>query len=378
MDNWISILLEARQRRETAVVITVASTGGSVPREAGTRMIVTASGAHGSIGGGHLEFKAIDIARGMLSTEFAVDNPGTIRQADGPRALHRFPLGATLGQCCGGVVNLLFEPVPADADWVEPAASRVASAKDCIIVTPVAGDPRAGKLIVDVVGGACVVAAGTMGSGKLDDDARAIAQSMLSGSQSTMLKTLSASASAPAQTVFFDRLRATDFHIVLFGAGHVGRALVKVMAGIACGITWVDSRDDAFPLEFPANVAPVCTDAPESEVDAARPGSYFLVMTHSHALDQTLAERILLRADFAHFGLIGSQSKRRQFVRRLLDRGISPAQLARMTCPIGAAGIAGKEPATIAIAIAAEILQRRSELQRATRVPSLAKSATAS
>ena len=359
MADWISFLLNAKARNETAIVITVASTKGSVPREAGTKMVVTAREVHGTIGGGHLEFKAIAIARGMIG-------------ADGPRALHRFPLGATLGQCCGGVVNLLFEPVPADVGWVENLASRIASGKECFLVTPVTGDARVGKLILDTGNDAWSIAGGSLGSRIRDDEAREIAQTMRRTSQVTLLKTMPANASDPEQTCFFDLLRTTNFHIVLFGAGHVGRALVKVLSELDCTITWVDTREEEFPIDVAAKVKLVCTDVPETEIDAARPGSYFLVMTHSHALDQTLSAQILRRVDFAYFGLIGSQSKRRQFERRLLDHGISTAQLAQMHCPIGAAGITGKEPATIAIAVAAEILQRRSELSNAVMPATIA------
>ena len=151
------------------------------------------------------------------------------------------------------------------------------------------------------------------------------------------------------------------------GAGHVGRAIVKVLSELSCTITWVDSREEEFPNDVPFNVQRVCTDAPRCEVDAAHQGSYFLVMTHSHALDQELSEHILKRDDYAYFGLIGSVTKRRQFERRLLDRGLSHAQLARMHCPIGVAGIEGKEPATIAISVAAEILQCQNEIVRAAR-----------
>ena len=346
MNDWIAFLLEVQRRQETAVVITVAATRGSVPRAAGTKMIVTVSDVFGSIGGGHLEFKAIDIAKNMIAE-------------DGARAMHRFPLGATLGQCCGGVVNLLFEPVAANADWVAAVAERVADGGHCVMVTPVSGDARVGKLIVGVSDHELAAASGTLRSSELDTEAKTAVQSMLNRVQSTLLKTLVASADVIPQAYFFESLCPSDFHIVLFGAGHVGRALVKVMAELACTITWVDSRDDEFPSVVPANVKLVCTDTPEAEIVAAKPGSYFLVMTHSHALDQVLSEGILRRADFAYFGLIGSLSKRRQFERRLRDRGIASARLAGMNCPIGAAGIVGKEPATIAIAVAAEILQRR-------------------
>jgi xanthine dehydrogenase accessory factor len=98
------------------------------------------------------------------------------------------------------------------------------------------------------------------------------------------------------------------------------------------------------------------TDDPESLIDAAAADTCFLVMTHSHALDQALAERILRRGDFRYFGLIGSATKRRSFEQRLQQRGIAAALLQRMTCPIGVRGIEHKEPAAIAIAVAAEPL----------------------
>jgi xanthine dehydrogenase accessory factor len=124
-------------------------------------------------------------------------------------------------------------------------------------------------------------------------------------------------------------------------------------------VTWVDARESEFPREVPGNVAVVVTDAPEAEVDAAPGGAYFLVMTHSHPQDQAIAEAILRRDDFAYFGLIGSTSKRRQFERRMAERGIPTARFAGMTCPIGVPGIYGKEPATIAIAVAAQLLQTK-------------------
>lgn len=287
MSDWLDTLRTLRDAGKAAVVVTVASTRGSVPREAGTNMIVTADAVHGTIGGGHLEHKAIAIARDRLAA------------GDAPGALRRFPLGASLGQCCGGIVELLFETVSDDAAWTDLLA-----------------------------------------------DARRRDE------------------------------HATGFTIVLFGAGHVGRALVRGLAGLPCRVTWVDERADAFPRDVPPNVTPVCTDIPEQEVDAAPPGAYFLVMTHSHALDEALAEAILRRADHAYFGLIGSVTKRRAFERRLARRGMPVARFATMTCPIGVAGIPGKEPAAIAIAVAAQMLQVRARkagsdttYSAATRIP---------
>jgi xanthine dehydrogenase accessory factor len=110
-------------------------------------------------------------------------------------------------------------------------------------------------------------------------------------------------------------------------------------------------------------------------VDAAGPGSYFLVMTHSHALDQELAESILARRDFAYFGLIGSATKRRAFEKRMENRGVPPARFRDMTCPIGVPDISSKEPAAIAIAVAAQLLQAREHRGVAAAAPAQARRA---
>ncbi|TMH11072.1 MAG: xanthine dehydrogenase accessory protein XdhC [Betaproteobacteria bacterium] len=140
-------------------------------------------------------------------------------------------------------------------------------------------------------------------------------------------------------------------------------------------ITWVDEREDEFPCDVPENVRIICTDTPESEVDAAAAATHFLVMTHSHALDETLAERILRRNDCAWFGLIGSLTKRRMFERRMQRRGVPAASLAAMTCPIGVPGIPGKEPAVIAVAVAAELLQVRARALARVDAPANARRA---
>ena len=146
-------------------------------------------------------------------------------------------------------------------------------------------------------------------------------------------------------------------HIVLFGAGHVGHALVALLGRLPCVVQWVDERDELFPDEVPANVQIEATDTPDALVDQAPAGAFFLVMTHNHALDLELAERILRRGDFAFFGMIGSHTKRKQFEHRLAARGFDPAAIARMKCPLGVDGIVDKSPEIIAISAAAQLLQ---------------------
>jgi len=173
---------------------------------------------------------------------------------------------------------------------------------------------------------------------------------------------------------------AGEYPVVLFGAGHVGAALIRILATLPCRVRWVDERDAQFeqhlvpvsPLDLP-NVTIDANDAPDEAVDEAEPASYFIVMTHNHARDLALAERILRRGDFAFFGMIGSQTKRRQFEHRLAARGIDPALIARMHCPIGVAGIADKSPEAIAISAAAQLLQAV-ESVRTRRAPRAAPS----
>ncbi len=218
-----------------------------------------------------------------------------------------------------------------------------------MLVTPVRGEASEERLVVTMDR-----LSGTLGSAARDEAAGTLARAALANRGESRLRTLG---EPDAIECFLDVLRQPDLHVVLFGAGHVGRALVRVLADVRCRITWIDARDDAFPADLPGHVECVTTDAPEAEVAAAPVGAYFLVMTHSHAQDEALTECILARDDYAYFGLIGSVSKRRQFEQRLAARGMERSRLDKMTCPIGIAEIAGKEPAVIAIAVAAEILQ---------------------
>jgi xanthine dehydrogenase accessory factor len=266
-NDWLAALAELKARGEACVLVTLADIKGSAPRESGTKLVVTATGQSGSIGGGHLEHKATDIARGLLCC-------GT---AD-PR-LETIPLGAALGQCCGGKVTLLFEPF----------------------------------LPVDVT-------------------------------------------------------------VALFGAGHVGKALVGVLAGAPVRVLWIDARQEQFPAEIPPNVTKILADLPEDEVKDVPAGAHVLVMTHSHDLDLMICERFLKRGDCPYVGVIGSATKRRNFEGRLARKGFTEAQIKSLHCPIGLPGLEGKHPREIAIAVAAELLMLRAAARGGGAAP--AKTAT--
>lgn len=249
MNNWISALAELQNQGEPCVLVTIIDERGSTPRNAGSKMVVTAERIFDTVGGGHLEYKAMQIAREMLAN----GNLGT--------RLERFSLGASLGQCCGGVNVLLFEPM---------------------------GQPQA--------------------------------------------------------------------QIAVFGAGHVGRALVPLLASLPCRVRWIDSREPEFPAQIPKGVTRIVNEEPVDEVEQLPTGSYCIVMTHNHQLDLELTAAILTRNDFTYFGLIGSKTKRVKFEHRLRERGFDAALLQRMRCPMGLAEVKGKLPIEIAVSIAAEVI----------------------
>jgi xanthine dehydrogenase accessory factor len=153
-------------------------------------------------------------------------------------------------------------------------------------------------------------------------------------------------------------LPAPRFTLQIYGAGHVGRAIVRLLHDIDCRVQWIDERETEFPRgTLPSHIEQVCVEPVQAEVDAAPPAAHYLVLTHSHDLDMAITQAILQRGDFGYFGLIGSLTKRARFESRLRQRGLSDAALARMVCPIGLPGIRGKEPGVIAVAVVAQLLQ---------------------
>ena len=337
MSHWVQVLRNVGGRGQDAVLVTLASGKGSTPREAGAKMVVTPDALHGTIGGGEVEYQATDIARQMLSETDA-------------RRSKRYPLGADFGQYCGGVANLLFERIQAGSEWVQTLSEWLDSGHRSILVTLVADSDGDRRLLVRFGD-----SYGTLGLAACDVRAVEQARRMLA-------EPLSIATVVRIQTdvdALFEPVEPIDFNVVLFGAGHVGRALAKVLGALPVTVSWVDSRAREFPTMVPENVRVALIDAPLQEVSAARPGSWFLVMTHSHALDLDLVEAILRREDIAFCGMIGSATKRRTFEGALAKRGIGADALVRLTCPVGIPDLEGKDPGTIAVAIAAQLLMCR-------------------
>jgi xanthine dehydrogenase accessory factor len=282
------------------------ATKGSAPREAGARIVLTENGFTGTIGGGTLEWRALSQAQADL--------------AAGRRAAREIDvsLGPDMGQCCGGRVRLGIE-IFAPEDAAEVAFLAAAEATGAFATTARLEAGRWRRAIVSHP----PVAAGTV----LEPDG-------------TLRET------------FGETPRA----LFLFGAGHVGRALVLALAPLPFRVTWVDERPDAFPAAVPANARLVATPDPLAVLDTAVAGDFVLVMTHAHQLDLALIDRALRVPGLAYVGVIGSKTKRARFRARLAEAGIAAADIDRMICPIGAVGPASHVPAVIAAATAVELI----------------------
>ena len=328
MNEWIDELTDLAAAGEPAVLVTVAGIRGSAPREIGAKMIVTASETIGTIGGGQLEYQSTRAAVEMLDEQQIT--------------LRSFPLGASMGQCCGGVVEILFEPVAEGIPgWLRDLAALHGQHEPAIIATRISRSNPV-KLIV--------TATEVFGV-----DAEQASSSLVSKARQLL-------ADNPQTTrdvqELYDPVVVSDLNIAVFGAGHVGSAVVSALSDLDCNIRWVDSRRKMF-RKVPANVRTIEASEPALEVAAMPADSFYLVMTHSHAMDFDICDRILQRRDARYCGLIGSRSKRRRFEKRYRQQGMAQSVIDQLICPIGVDGISGKKPAEIAVAAAAEILKVR-------------------
>jgi len=330
--------------REPCVLVTMSLILGSAPRESGCRMIVTREEVFGSIGGGNLEFSACREAREALE------------QSAATRHWHKpYGLGPALNQCCGGAVTLHFEVLDGGSPpWVEQLAgdpSGQAAAPDPIVLVSAIDAPAPLHF---------VLRAGEPGDERLPAAVRDEAHSLLR--QGSPVPAGSGE-QGPLTVVddgegewWLERIPANQTSLYLFGAGHVGQAVARQLQYLPFQVTWLDSREGFLP-EMPAgNTRTIVAAEPAGVVARAPANTIYVVMTHSHALDEDICFEIFRRGDFRWLGLIGSRTKRKRFVQRLNKRGVPDGELERLVCPIGLVGVHGKQPATIALSLAAQLM----------------------
>jgi xanthine dehydrogenase accessory factor len=321
MTDWPhQALARVRDARPTALV-TLLAVEGSVPREAGTKMLVWPGGQWGTIGGGNLEHQAATQARRMLAlgeqARFAVQD---------------YPLGPLLSQCCGGRVRLLIERLDGgDAGWLAEAAGHLDADRPYVITTRIV-DGSASKSVTSPP-----------------------AQRLEAHPVSLNGRPARARDPRPADgDLIVERSAPGRPSLSLFGAGHVGQAIARALEPLPFRLRWYDSRPEAGELPGVA-VLP----AQALAAIAAEPTPYALVLTHDHGLDYALVRAALAGGHDGYLGLIGSKTKRARFLGRLRAEGFCETALARLVCPIGLPQIRGKAPETIAVSVAADLLMRR-------------------
>jgi len=301
----LSSLTQAVNTHGQAARILIADHKGSSPREAGTSMLVWNTGFSGTIGGGALEYQAVEAARKQLRNNTLT-------------TLQRIPLGPNLGQCCGGSVTLVTEcfsqnNLPEETTYfarpVKPNTPEPLWVKRGI------ANARNGTETLDT----------HLQDGWLVEP---IAQ--------------------PHQPVW------------IYGAGHVGRAIIDTMQGLPFDITWVDTNANRFPDHIPKAVTRLVARNPALAAKHAPHDAQHYILTYSHALDLELCHTILSHS-FKSLGLIGSKTKHARFTTKLQALGHSRTQISRIICPIGDPSL-GKEPKAIALGITSALIRERANV----------------
>ena len=322
MTDWVEQIELQLRTVPALIMVTVLRVTGSVPREPGARMLVSENRQSGTIGGGNLEFQAIQLARSQLTEGLAA-----------PR-VEEVALGPGLGQCCGGRVALLYETITAAN--APHLVCRSNGADDGVLQRAITGADRTTFEFVPAQ-----THPGFTGRCRYFE--------LVLGDKQQVL----CESSVPYRP-----------QVWVFGAGHVGAALVAQLSLLPCDIVWFDERDDYLVADAPAanvvtapgTVKKVVTDDMVGEVCSAPADACFIIMTHSHAIDYELCREIL-SGSYSFVGLIGSETKRRTFEHRLKRRGFSDAIIDSLVCPVGLTDIQSDQPCAIALGVATQLLR---------------------
>ena len=323
--GWVPALTQLLQLEPVVVRVVIAEARGSTPREPGAFMLVGRASVEGTIGGGRLEWESIAAARELLDDSTAVAR------------LNKVVLGADLGQCCGGVAGVWLERFTREDLGLLRIAREAGVRGPAVLRTTMRGAAVERRVLW-----------GT--------DADEATDRLLRATHDRAQPC--ATRNAVGEIAFLERLDDTLPALWLYGAGHVGQALARILAELPLRLTWIDSRAELFPPALHERVRILSPADSVATVSEAPASAHFLVMTHSHPLDYALCQAILRRDDFAWLGLIGSDSKAARFRSRLAREGMSAARIGRMVCPIGVEGIASKWPAAIAVGVAAQVMQQ--------------------
>ena len=293
--NWAQTAQTSAKDQPVCMVV-ITDVQGSAPRETGAIMVVFTDQIAGSIGGGELEYQAIEVARS--------NQPA----AGFKRQVRSYPLGPSLGQCCGGTVKLMFE-------WY--------------------GQANQAEL--------AELASQNHGYSLHDTTGQGVPTVSLSLPDHLPETTLALGLNAQVRDVF------------VYGAGHVGRAVIELARHLNCQLYWIDIHEDRYPETIAKGIIKLPGRTPQTIAARAPDGAIHLVISHSHQLDYEIVCAVLKSGNFAKCGLIGSQTKAARFRSRLRDSGFEPDKINQLVCPVGLTEVRGKAPFTVALSITAQL-----------------------
>ena len=338
--GWLQRLCELIDLDRMVIRVSIIKSEGSTPREVGSFMTVSENSFFGTIGGGALEFEALRKARELLRAYLGEEWMPWRRVVD------NFSLGPSLGQCCGGSVQLLFECLGS----LEIKQISSLEKRGRILVRPLkSGEPW-----------------------EVIDEHRNAHNNWPLPVEGCVREFLSGGRQRKAAVVgdcYIEPLEAETQPFFLYGAGHVGRAVVRAFEGLPFKIYWVDTEPSRFPDVIPMGIEKIVSQDPAEVCHYAPPGTWHVVMTYSHAIDFRVCYAVLKKDTFSYLGVIASKTKRARFAKRLQAGGLSDAAIARLHAPIGLEGLEGKEPSMIAVSLAADFLYRFQKIGSQTEMP---------
>ncbi|WP_416653382.1 XdhC family protein [Candidatus Pseudothioglobus sp. Uisw_086] len=348
MNSWLKPVKTASALNNGFVLLTIISTKGSTPCSNGDKIVFSGSeSVFGSIGGGNLEFKALSFAGELLS----LNSNGTY--------LKKYPLGASLGQCCGGYVNVMFESfIQSDAtnSWIETVSNLLQDNEDFIVATIVDSNSEiefSCKKFVYLDGNLSP----NIDDKKISSLITKSARDLLLLSDSPTIVQFENQSGALTEVCFEKVLTSEVQPVVVFGAGHISRALMPILINLPIKIYWVDDRAEQFDKYQgdTSQIDIICDDFVQSIPDLPD-SSYCLVITYSHQIDFEICEKMITQNNFSYLGMIGSEIKGKKFRDRFHQKNFSEEVINKFICPIGDKQKFLKSPAAIAVTIAMDLI----------------------
>ncbi len=349
--TWLSSFKKAITLNNGCVLLTVIETKGSTPCSVGDKIIFSNKQlTFGSIGGGNLEFQALTLAKDLLNKDTNATH------------LEKYPLGATLGQCCGGYVKVMFESFVNSStqlkkknSWLETVSDLIEKQQDFVVATIIDNqtDKRnSGKKFVYTAN-----SDKSPSSNDLTNKISAGAYNLLSTNDSPTIAQYQNSSESLIE-VCYEKMNNTELQsVAIFGAGHISRALMPILTKLPIRIYWIDDRAEQFE-QYQGDTSQIniiCDDFISGLADLPEE-TYCLVITYSHKMDFDICEKIISRNSFTYLGMIGSRIKGNKFRDRLLKKGYPKETVDKFICPIGAKQKFLKSPTAIAVTIAMDLL----------------------